>query len=134
MDGGGVSDIPNNGIDNAGLETSPESSRKVFFPPRTSSTLTQVDLDILSAQANVKTGEQQGSSNSNTGEGDPISQVLGVSVVHLDVEDCSEELLQCLLCHKEPARRIQSPLLGALERKKPPTRGFLLAPRWFFMA
>ena len=41
---------------------------------------------------------------------------------------------QCLLCHKEPAPRIQSPLLGALERKKPPTRGFLLAPRWFFMA
>ena len=25
-----------------------------------------------------------------------------------------------ILCHKEPARRIQSPLLGALERKKPP--------------
>ena len=35
------------------------------------------------------------------------------SVVHLDVEDFSEELLRCLLCHKEPARRIQSPLLGA---------------------
>ena len=35
------------------------------------------------------------------------------SVVHLDVEDFSEELLQCLLCHKEPARPIQSPLLGA---------------------
>ena len=31
-------------------------------------------------------------------------------------------------------RRIQSPLLGALERKIPPTRGILLAPRWFFMA
>ena len=74
MDGGGVSDIPNNGIDNAGLETSPESSRKVFFPPRTSSTLTQVDLDILSAQANVKTAEQA-NLNTNTGEGDPISQV-----------------------------------------------------------
>ena len=59
---------------------------------------------------------------------------IQVSVVHLDVEDFSEELLQCLLCHKEPAPRIQSPLLGALERKKPPTRGFLLAPRWFFMA
>ena len=29
-----------------------------------------------------------------------------------------------LLCHKEPARRIQSPILG----------GILLAPRWFFMA
>ena len=57
-----------------------------------------------------------------------------VSVVHLDVEDFSEELLRCLLCHKEPAPRIQSPLLGTLERKKPPTRGFLLAPRWFFMA
>ena len=56
------------------------------------------------------------------------------SVVHLDVEDLSEELLWCVLCHKEPARHIQSPLLGALERKKPPTRGFLLAPRWFFMA
>ena len=25
-----------------------------------------------------------------------------------------------LLCHKEPARRIQSPLFGALERKIPP--------------
>ena len=35
------------------------------------------------------------------------------SVVHLDVEDFSEELLRCLLCHKEPARCIQSPLLGA---------------------
>ena len=32
------------------------------------------------------------------------------SVVHLDVEDCSEELLQCLSCHKESARRIQIPL------------------------
>ena len=28
------------------------------------------------------------------------------------------------LCHKEPARRIQNPLLGALERKIPPTRGY----------
>ena len=35
------------------------------------------------------------------------------SLVHLDVEDFSQELLQCLLCHKEPARHIQSPLLGA---------------------
>ena len=35
------------------------------------------------------------------------------SVLHLDVEDFSEELLWCLLCHKEPAPRIQSPLLGA---------------------
>ena len=34
-------------------------------------------------------------------------------MVHLDVEDFSEELLRCLLCHKEPAPRIQSPLLGA---------------------
>ena len=39
-----------------------------------------------------------------------------------------------LLCHKEPAHRIQSPLLGALERKIPPLGGILLAPRWFFMA
>ena len=41
-----------------------------------------------------------------------------------------------LLCHKEPARRIQSTLLGALERKIPPLHwgGILFAPRWFFMA
>ena len=43
-------------------------------------------------------------------------------------------LAPALLCHKEPARRIQSPLLGALERKIPPLGGILLAPRWFFMA
>ena len=73
---GGVSDIPNNGITNAGLETTPEAQRKIF-PPRTSSTLTQVDLDILSAQANVKTGEQAGANtNTSTGGGDPINQVL----------------------------------------------------------
>ena len=40
-----------------------------------------------------------------------------------------------LLCHKEQTRRIQSPLLGALERKIPPLLGvILLAPRWFFLA
>ena len=33
--------------------------------------------------------------------------VLRFSVVHLDFEDFSEELLQCLLCHKEPARSKQ---------------------------
>ena len=72
MDGGGVSDIPNNGIDNAGLETTPERGRKVFFPPRTSSTLTQVDLDILSAQANVKSEV-----NSRPGDpGDPVTQSM----------------------------------------------------------
>ena len=76
MDGGGVSDIPSNGITNEGLETTPETTKKIF-PARTSSTLTQVDLDILSAQAHGKTGEKQGPniSNSREGEGDPISQV-----------------------------------------------------------
>ena len=40
---------------------------------------------------------------------------LQFRLVHLDVEDTSEELLApALLCHKEPARRIQSPLLGHL--------------------
>ena len=39
-----------------------------------------------------------------------------------------------LFYHKEPARRIQSRLLGALERKIPPLEGILLASRWFFMA
>ena len=33
-----------------------------------------------------------------------------------------------LLCHKEPARRIQSPHWGALERKITPLGGILLAP------
>ena len=44
---------------------------------------------------------------------------FSIRVVHLDVEVSSEELLApAILCHKEPARRIQSPLLGlALERK-----------------
>ena len=43
---------------------------------------------------------------------------VGTRLVHLDVEDQVEEMLEpALLCHKEPARRIQSPLLGALERK-----------------
>ena len=71
----GVSDIPSNGFTNEGLETTPETKRKMF-PARTSSTLTQVDLDILSAQANVKTGEQQGPATiTNNEEGDPISQV-----------------------------------------------------------
>ena len=32
-----------------------------------------------------------------------------------------------VLCHKEPARRNQSPLLGALELKITPLRGVLLA-------
>ena len=53
-------------------------------------------------------------------------RLLSGSVVHLDVEDCSEELLWCLLCHKEPARRNQSLHLGACGI-------FLLAPRWFLM-
>ena len=43
-----------------------------------------------------------------------IHRSVWYSVVHLVVEDFSEELLWCLLCHKEPARRIQSPQLGAL--------------------
>ena len=49
----------------------------------------------------------------NWPESNANCQMDGGSVVHLDVEDFSEELLQCLLCHKEPARRIQSPLLRA---------------------
>ena len=50
-------------------------------------------------------------------------------VLHLDVEDTSEELLApALLCHKETACRIQSPLPRAIDRK------MLLAPRCFFMA
>ena len=36
-----------------------------------------------------------------------------------------------LLCLKESARRIQSPVLGVLERT---LGGILLAPRWFFLA
>ena len=65
----------------------------------------------------------------------PLSpNTILLRVLHLDFEERSEELLApALLCHKEPARRIQSLLLGALERKIPPG-GILLAPRWFFMA
>ena len=74
---------------------------------------------------------------------------LRIRLVHLDVEDSSEELLApALLCHKEPARRIQSPLLfclllaGSLWHKDswfPCTersyyRRPLDATSWFFMA
>ena len=57
---------------------------------------------------------------------DPVTErTLLVRVLHLDVEERSEELLApALLCHKEPARRIQSHLLGALERKIPLGRYF----------
>ena len=41
---------------------------------------------------------------------------IQVSVVHLDVEDFSEELLWCLLCHKEPAR----------SKQKAPSRGLFV--------
>ena len=41
------------------------------------------------------------------------------SVVHPYVEDCSKEFLRQFRCDKEPARRIQSPLLEALDRKEP---------------
>ena len=36
-------------------------------------------------------------------------------------------LAPAILCHKEPARRIQSPLLGALERKIPLPLGWYFA-------
>ena len=39
-----------------------------------------------------------------------------------------------ILCHKEPARRNQSPLQGAFEGKITPLGSILLAPRCFFMA
>ena len=37
--------------------------------------------------------------------------------------------MPALLCHKEPAPRIQSPLLGALKRELPLLGGILLTPR-----
>ena len=43
-------------------------------------------------------------------------------------------LVPAFLSYKEPDPRIQSFLVGALERKIPPLGGILLAPRWFFMA
>ena len=45
-------------------------------------------------------------------------------LVHLDVEDCSEELL----------RQLSFAIKNQLGHSKPPTRGILLAPRWFFMS
>ena len=39
-------------------------------------------------------------------------------------------LAPALLCHKEPARRIQSPLLGALERKIPLAGSLWHKDRW----
>ena len=71
-----------------------------------------MDLFTAAGQADLQTVQELLQGGADVDQG---------SVVHLDVEAFSEELLRCLLCHKEPAPRIQSPLLGALERKKPPT-------------
>ena len=53
-------------------------------------------------------------------------------VFHLDVEERSEELLApALSCHKKTARRIWSPLLGALERKIPHLYGIIsISNQW----
>ena len=51
-------------------------------------------------------------------------------LVHLDVEDCSEELLR----QQSYAIKNQLGHPKPLERKIPPLGGILLAPRWFFMA
>ena len=49
----------------------------------------------------------------------------GSRLVHLDVEDYSEELF------RQQSYAIKNQLA---KRKTPPTRGILFAPRWFFMA
>ena len=63
-----------------------------------------------------------------------FSTLVGQGMSRLGSHWSRDVATPALLCHKEPARRIQSPLLGALERKIPPLGGILLAPRWFFMA
>ena len=65
----------------------------------------------------------------------PVLPCLQVGLVHLDVEDCSEELLrQQSYGIKNQLVASNTPLLGALKRKIPQLGGILLAPRWFFMA
>ena len=57
----------------------------------------------------------------------PNSLIINVTLymlVHLDFEDCSEELL----------RQHSFAIKNQLVASKAPTRGFLLVPRWFFMA
>ena len=60
-----------------------------------------------------------------------VKECRGLALIGREVHSVATP---ALLCHKEPARRIQSPHWGALERKIPPLGGILLAPRWFFMA
>ena len=50
-----VYDIPGAAMDNEGLEVSPTLERKVF--PRSDTSLTQVDLDILSRQQDASLGK-----------------------------------------------------------------------------
>ena len=62
--------------------------------------------------------------------------MLGISsrVVHLDVEEWSEELLRQLsYAIKNQLVASKAPYSG-LWNAKYPKRGILLAPRWFFMA
>ena len=67
-----VTDLPSPGITNEGLEVSPGTERKNKYA-RSDTTLTQVDLDILSAQANVGSGEKP---ELGTSPGDPVTQSM----------------------------------------------------------
>ena len=53
-----------------------------------------------------------------------FSTLIGRGISRLGSDWSRDVAPPALLCHKEPARRIQSPLLGALERKIPPLGGF----------
>ena len=56
-----------------------------------------------------------------------VEIVLSLVESFIELKYFHDVATPALLCHKEPARHIQSPLLGVYG-------GILLAPRWFFMA
>ena len=89
------------------------------------------DVDVNTTNEYGRTGLMLACKRGNTAI---VSRLVQVRLVHLDVEDCSEELL----------RQQSYVIKNQLGHPKPPNRGFgtqkkplvgiLLAPRWFFMA
>ena len=72
-------------------------------------------LNLLLWQLDLKALDQSGAL-SLVGR---VEIVLSLVESFIELKYFHDVATPALLCHKEPARRIQSPLLGALERKIP---------------
>ena len=83
------------------------------------STRSRATDDISSRWSTIVTGEGK-----QPGPLSLVEECRGLALIGREVHGVATE---GLLCHKEPARRIQSPLLGALGRKIPLPLSFFMA-------